>query len=156
MTKYKEYMATWRKEHKAHISEYNKNYKKEHPDKVKQWNKKYYETHKQAHKEYKKKYTEENREAIYDYNRKWVRKNRDKTRAQTRKWRATTNNASSKVENAIQARKIHKQPCEVCGEIKAEAHHDDYNKPLEVRWLCRKHHSEWHKNNKPIVWVRTE
>ena len=27
-----------------------------------------------------------------------------------------------------------RQPCEVCGEIKAEAHHADYSQPLEVRW----------------------
>ena len=39
---------------------------------------------------------------------------------------------------------IERQPCEVCG-AKAEAHHDDYDKPLEVRWLCFKHHREWHK-----------
>lgn len=47
-------------------------------------------------------------------------------------------------------------PCEVCGangffadgRREAQAHHDDYNKPLEVRWLCQKHHHEWHKTNK--------
>lgn len=35
------------------------------------------------------------------------------------------------------------QPCEVCGE-KAEAHHPDYDRPGEVRWLCRKHHRRIH------------
>lgn len=42
---------------------------------------------------------------------------------------------------------LERQPCEICGEI-AEAHHDDYDKPLEVRWLCTKHHKEWHKQHK--------
>lgn len=32
-----------------------------------------------------------------------------------------------------------RQPCEVCGS-KAQAHHNDYSKPLEVRWLCPLHH----------------
>jgi len=41
-------------------------------------------------------------------------------------------------------RVLEKQPCEVCGATKVEAHHDDYTKPLEVRWLCKRHHSEVH------------
>ena len=48
------------------------------------------------------------------------------------------------VNNAIKAKRLFKQPCEVCGEIKVDAHHADYYKPLEVEWLCRKHHLEKH------------
>jgi hypothetical protein len=38
--------------------------------------------------------------------------------------------------------------CEVCGSQKnVEAHHDDYTRPLDIRWLCRVHHDEHHKRN---------
>ena len=39
-------------------------------------------------------------------------------------------------------------PCEVCRTTKVQAHHHDYSKPLEVRWLCRAHHNELHKEEK--------
>lgn len=41
-----------------------------------------------------------------------------------------------------------KKPCEVCQSEKVDAHHDNYLEPLEVRWLCRLHHMEHHKNEK--------
>ncbi len=44
-----------------------------------------------------------------------------------------------------------KKPCEICNEIdNIEAHHDDYAKPLEVRWLCRTHHFEHHSKENSI------
>lgn len=58
--------------------------------------------------------------------------------------------ARSLVRKAIVHNNLSKKPCEICGESPSQAHHDDYNKPLEVRWLCVKHHKEWHMNNKPI------
>ncbi len=42
-----------------------------------------------------------------------------------------------------------KQPCEVCGtNNNVQAHHDDYNDPMNIRWLCSWHHAEHHKNTK--------
>lgn len=46
--------------------------------------------------------------------------------------------------NALKRGAITKKPCEVCGNEKVEGHHDDYEKPLEVRWLCKKHHMAHH------------
>jgi predicted DNA-binding protein YlxM (UPF0122 family) len=63
--------------------------------------------------------------------------------------------AQNVAEKAIQRGILVRQPCEVCGangtfadgRSEVQAHHDDYSKPLAVRWLCQKHHHEWHKEN---------
>ena len=54
--------------------------------------------------------------------------------------------------NAIRdGRLIRETSCSECGSSEnIEGHHDDYSKPLDVRWLCRKCHVSWHKSNKPI------
>lgn len=59
---------------------------------------------------------------------------------------------------AIARGRLVPQPCEVCGRMEkhsdgrssVHAHHDDYNKPLEVRWLCDQDHRAWHSNHEPI------
>ena len=52
------------------------------------------------------------------------------------------------VGNAIRDGRLFKDNCEVCGHNVVDGHHDDYEKPLEVRWLCRDHHAEHHKNER--------
>ncbi len=62
------------------------------------------------------------------------------------------------VSRAIRKGVLIQQPCEDCGDYglrddgknKVQAHHDDYSKPLDVRWLCRKCHYQWHSNNEAI------
>jgi len=66
--------------------------------------------------------------------------------------------AQGVVEKAVKKGLLIPMPCEICGKSGTmsdgrnliQAHHDDYNKPLDVRWLCQEHHHEWHKSNKPI------
>ena len=56
------------------------------------------------------------------------------------------------LRNALLNGQIRKDPCCQCGERKTQAHHPDYNKPLEVIWLCGMHHRELHSNlRKPEV-----
>lgn len=51
--------------------------------------------------------------------------------------------ARGRLNSAIRRKKLERLPCEVCGAV-AEGHHENYDKPLEVRWLCTKHHHEAH------------
>lgn len=48
--------------------------------------------------------------------------------------------ARAAVNRAVRSGRLTKKPCEVCGCVDVDGHHDDYSKPLEVRWLCRVHH----------------
>jgi hypothetical protein len=47
--------------------------------------------------------------------------------------------------SAIRRGLIVRQPCEYCGGPKAEAHHADYAKPLQLNWRCRKCHQFKHR-----------
>jgi len=49
---------------------------------------------------------------------------------------------------AIEKGLIKIKDCEVCGEKEdVQTHHLDYTNPLNVLFLCRKHHLEWHRKN---------
>jgi ribosomal protein S27AE len=56
--------------------------------------------------------------------------------------------ASAIVARAIRNGKLFSEPCCKCGSTESmHAHHDDYLKPMNVRWMCAGCHSQWHKLN---------
>jgi hypothetical protein len=64
--------------------------------------------------------------------------------------------ARSILAGAVRRGKVNRLPCEVCGNPKSEAHHEDYSKPLEVIWLCREHHLERHPRPRKRVVLAQE
>lgn len=74
----------------------------------------------------------------------WRKQWRKDAQIRYRKTNPEKYRAHTIASDAIRDGKLIRQPCEKCGNLKSEAHHDDYSKPLEVRWLCFKHHREFH------------
>lgn len=63
------------------------------------------------------------------------------------KWVAANPNrraANTILNNAIRDGRVERLPCFVCGYSVTHGHHPDYDRPLDVIWLCAKHHREVH------------
>ena len=92
--------------------------------------------------------------SIYEAKKTWSRRDPGSPPTRQLKW-AEANRAKLKaqslVRTAIQTKKLKRGCCEVCGSFRVDAHHDDYSKPLVVRWLCRRHHMLWHSAEKRIA-----
>ena len=52
--------------------------------------------------------------------------------------------AREAARRAVRSGKLQRRPCQVCGDARSQAHHEDYSKPLDVLWLCSRHHIELH------------
>jgi len=52
------------------------------------------------------------------------------------------------VNRAVASGRLQRLPCEVCGYPRTDAHHHDYSKPLDIRWLCRSCHAAEHRRAK--------
>lgn len=60
-------------------------------------------------------------------------------------------NARSYAKEYLKRGKIIKTACIKCGDENSQMHHPDYDKPIEVIWLCRKHHLELHAEKSEIL-----
>lgn len=53
--------------------------------------------------------------------------------------------ARSVVAYALRTGQLQRLPCQFCGTTsRVQAHHDDYQQPLNVMWLCQRHHAGRH------------
>ena len=99
--------------------------------------------------------------------KEWYKKNKDKSKAYNDKWRIEHKKYFAKYNKEYRRRpdqilknkvrgisryliaigRLPRQVCSIenCG-ILAEAHHYDYSKPLDILWLCKKHHEEAEHN----------
>jgi hypothetical protein len=50
----------------------------------------------------------------------------------------------AEIKRKITNGEINKLPCAVCGNAKAQGHHEDYSKPFDLVWLCIRHHQYRH------------
>lgn len=105
---------------KACVAQYLYEYKGKHHDRLLQ-----------RIRERGKEYQRENKEA-----------QRDRLRAKRERW-PEKDRARVVVSMALAKGDLKPEPCILCGQ-KAAAHHEDYNKPLEVIWLCPLHHNRLH------------
>ena len=115
-----EYNRQWRAAHPGHEAEYHRRYRAAHPA---------------------------NLEQIAERDRRYRGGHRGTIAESVRRYRAAhpeKRAAQVAVAHAIQSGLLTRQPCCVCGG-KAEAHHEDYSKPLGVVWLCRRHHMARHR-----------
>jgi hypothetical protein len=58
--------------------------------------------------------------------------------------------ARAQAQHAFNRGDILWSPCP-CGSKDSEMHHEDYSKPLEVKWLCRRCHMLEHYGPAPVV-----
>ena len=52
--------------------------------------------------------------------------------------------ARRRVQYYLSKGTLKREPCKICGNEKTEAHHPDYNYPLNIVWLCDRCHKDVH------------
>jgi len=126
--KHREYMWAWYQakspeERRAWVA-------KRDPDAARVADRKRYRRDREKRRKAADAYRRSHPEVVARIGQAWSKRNPEKRRAH------------SAVARAIRSGRLVRGCCEVCGATeRIQAHHDDYSKPLEVRWLCPAHHA---------------
>ena len=132
---------------------YMKKWFKEHPDNLKKSQKKYYEKNKEKRIKASREWQINNPDKIKEWNinhpnyiRDWFRNNTEKSKDIFKRYYQKNKHKRKAQRIANKAYPV-SQICSVVGCNKiGERHHPNYNKPLEIIWLCRKHHKDLQNN----------
>jgi hypothetical protein len=84
----------------------------------------------------------------YDKDRSLLPHRRKLANEISSKWRRADRRrmkSHNAVARAIKSGLLDRKPCLVCGAAKSEAHHESYDRPIDVTWLCTIHHKARHK-----------
>lgn len=102
----------------------------------------------EAYNAYMRDYRAKNRAKLREYNRvynsSWRKANGYKNELSWQSKHPERVAAQRKARYALKIGLISKTPCNFCGSEEVVAHHPDYNKPIEVVWVCKVHHREIH------------
>jgi hypothetical protein len=126
-------------------------YYKANKEKISAQRAKHYKANKEEISAQKAKYYEANKEGRVAYSRAYYEANKEGVIARTNKYREASPErlkAHRAVITALRNSSLVSLPCSECGETKTEAHHYAYDMPLDVIWLCRKHHMQLHKEHR--------
>lgn len=88
-----------------------------------------------------------------EQNRESNKRNSEKRAAYDRKRDKIKERARQVIRERIYDGRLARGACMICGQPNADAHHEDYAKPLEIYWLCRLHHSAAHINPKTLIGI---
>jgi hypothetical protein len=112
---------------------------------------------KERHRAADRRWYHKNRKKKIEAMREWRKQNPEKFKAVVARWKEAhpewrpkkpliQKRAHWAVKSAKRNGTLKPQPCKVCGEKHTQAHHHDYTKPLDVVWLCARHHAEQHRH----------
>ena len=137
----------YNKDNREKCNEKLKKWRSKNPEKSKVYSK--VDREKNHDKIVARRATKESREKIRKLSAEWHKKNKIRANENNRIWKSKNYlkvSAQRKIKNELKrGRMIRPKQCEKClKDCKPDGHHRDYNKPLEVMWLCKICHSNEH------------
>ena len=143
--------ARYRERHKEKVKAYDKLYKKKHELRISEYNQEWRE----ANPDYYKEWYWSNEKARVKKSashKKWLDENKAK-QIEASKIHAIRHPEKFKARNALrravyEGKIIKPSTCQVCVKSvkRIEGHHEDYEKPLDVIWMCVACHRKHHKS----------